>query len=108
MRLYIKPVVAEVSPNLYAAAQSAGLSGVEKNQVEQMSYTIKKHRELAKLGNDNARREFDRLDPGIQDQLKFMFKDAEYMQEAPDATDRFMGVVKGAAKIAASPLIGLF
>jgi hypothetical protein len=108
MRLYIKPVVAEVSPNLYAAAQSAGLSGVEKNQVEQMSYTIKKHRELAKLGNDNARREFDRLDPGIQDQLKFMFKDAEYMQEAPDATDRVMGVLGAVGKVVASPLIGLF
>jgi hypothetical protein len=108
MPQYIKPVVAEVSPNLYAAAKSAGLSGVEKNQVEQMSYTIKKHRELAKLGTDGARREFDRLDPNIQDQLKFMFKDAAYMQEAPDATDRVMGVVKGALKVAASPLIGLF
>jgi hypothetical protein len=108
MPQYIKPVVAEVSPNLYAAAKSAGLSGVEKNQVEQMSYTIKKHRELAKLGTEGARKEFDRLDPGIQDQLRFMYKDAEYMQEAPDAADRFVGVVKGAAKIAASPLIGLF
>jgi hypothetical protein len=108
MAQYIKPVVAEVSPNLYAAAKSAGLSGVEKNQVEQMSYTIKKHRELAKLGVDGARKEYDRLDPSIQDQLKFMFKDAEYMQEAPDATDRVMGAVGTVAKIAASPLIGLF
>jgi hypothetical protein len=108
MPQYIKPVVAEVSPNLYVAAKSAGLTGVEKNQVEQMSYTIKKHRQLSKLGTDGARQEFDRLDSNIQDQLKFMFKDAEYMQEAPDAADRVMGVVKGAAKIAASPLIGLF
>ena len=108
MPQYIKPVVAEVSPNLYAAAKSAGLTGVEKNQVEQMSYTIKKHRELAKLGTENARKEFDRLDPTVQDQLKFMFKDADYMQAPPDATDRVMGIVKGAAKIAASPLIGLF
>ena len=108
MAQYIKPVVAEVSPNLYAAAKNAGLTGVEKNQVEQMSYTIKKHRELAKLGTEGARKEYDRLDPSIQDQLRFMFKDAEYMQEAPDATDRVMGVVKGALKVAASPLIGLF
>lgn len=108
MPQYIKPVVAEVSPNLYAAAKSANLSPVEKNQVEQMSYTIKKHRELAKLGTEMARKEYDRLDPAIQDQLKFMFKDAEYTQAPPDATDRVMGVVKGALKIAASPLIGLF
>jgi len=108
MPQYIKPVVAEVSPNLYAAAQSAGLTGVEKNQVEQMSYTIKKHRELAKLGTEGARKEFDRLDPGIQDQLKFMYKDAEYMQEPPDATDRVKGVLGTVGKIVASPLIGLF
>ena len=108
MPQYIKSVVAEVSPNLYAAAISAGLSPVEKNQVEQMSYTIRKHRELNKLGVDGARKEFDRLDLGIQDQLKFMFKDAEYMQEPEDATDRFMGVVKTVAKVVASPLIGLF
>jgi len=108
MPQYIKPVVAEVSPNLYAAAKSAGLNGVEKNQVEQMSYTIKKHRELAKLGTEGARKEFDRLDAGIQDQLKFMFKDAEYMQEPPDATDRVKGVLGTVGKIVASPLIGLF
>ena len=108
MAQYIKSVVAEVSPNLYAAAKSAGLTGVEKNQVEQMSYTIKKHRQLAKLGTDGARKEYDRLDPAVQEQLKFMFKDAEYMQAPADATDRVMGVVKGALKVAASPLIGLF
>ena len=108
MRQYINPVVAEVSPNLYAAAQSAGLSGVEKNQVEQMSYTIKKHRQLGKLGTDGARKEFDRLDVNIQDQLKFMFKDAEYMQDAPDAGDRVMGVLGAVGKVVASPLIGLF
>jgi hypothetical protein len=108
MAQYIKSIVGEVSPNLYAAAQSAGLSGVEKNQVEQMSYTIKKHRQLAKLGTDNARKQYDSLDPNIQDQLKFMFKDAEYMQEAPDAADRVFGAIKTVATIAASPLIGLF
>ena len=108
MPQYIKPVVAEVSPNLYAAAKSAGLTGVEKNQVEQMSYTIKKHRELVKLGTEGARKEYDSLDPAIQDQLKFMFQDADYLQAPPDATDRVMGVAKGALKIAASPLIGLF
>ena len=108
MRQYINPIVAEVSPNLYAAAQNAGLSNTEKNQVEQMSYTIKKHRQLNKLGTDGARSEFNRLDPNIQDQLKFMFKDAEYMQEAPDAGDRVMGALGAIGKVVASPLIGLF
>ena len=74
MPQYIKSVVAEVSPNLYVAAKSAGLTGVELTQVEQMSYTIKKHRELAKLDTEIARKQFDGLDTGVQDQLKFMFK----------------------------------
>jgi len=105
---YIKSVVAEVSPNLYVAAKSAGLTGVELTQVEQMSYTIKKHRELAKLDTEIARKQFDGLDTGVQDQLKFMFKDADYMQAAPDVSDRLLGVVKNVGKVLASPLIGLF
>ena len=105
---YLKPVVAEVSPNLYTAAKSAGLKPNEINQVEQMSYAIKKHRKLAKMEDDKARKEFDRLNGKAQEQLKFLFKDAEYLQAMPTAADRVQGVFGGALKIAASPLIGLF
>ena len=105
---YLKPVVAEASPNLYVAAKSANLSPAEATQVNQMSYTIKQHRALIKLKPDAARKEYDRLDPMVQDQLKFMFKTADYLTPPPDAVDRVMGVVKAAATIAASPLIGLF
>jgi hypothetical protein len=105
---YLKPVVAEVSPNLYTAAKSAGLKPNEINQVEQMSYAIKKHRKLAKMEDDKARKEFDRLNGKAQEQLKFLFKDAEYLQPMPTAADRVQGVLGGALKVAASPLIGLF
>ena len=66
MAQYIKPIVAEVSPNIYAAAKTANLTGVEKNQIEQMSYTIKKHRELVKLGPEMARKEYNRLEPNFK------------------------------------------
>lgn len=105
---YLKPVVAEVSPNLYTAAKTANLEPAQINQVEQMSYAIKKHRELAKMDVTTAKKEFDRLSGKAQEQLKFLFKDAEYMQPAPTAADRVQGVLGGALKIAASPLIGLF
>ncbi len=108
MAQYIKPIVAEVSPNIYAAAKTANLSAAEKNQVEQMSYTIKKHRELVKLGPEMARKEYERLEPQFQDQLKFMFRDADYMQGAPDVSDRLFGIAKTVGTIVASPLIGLF
>ena len=105
---YLKPVVAEVSPNLYSAAKSANLEPAQINQVEQMSYAIKRHRQLTKLDNEAARKEFDRLGGKAQEQLKFLFKDADYLQPLPTAADRVQGVLGGALKIAASPLIGLF
>jgi len=105
---YLKPVVAETSPNLYLAAKNANLNPSEITQVNQMSYTIKQHRELIKLNPDKARKEYDALDPVIQDQLKFMFKDADYLTPPPNAVDRVLGVVKAGATILASPLIGAF
>lgn len=105
---YLKPVVAEVSPNLYTAAKQANLNSTELNQVEQMSYAIKEHRRLSKLDGDEARKQFDRLNGKAQEQLKFLFKDADYLAPLPTATDRVQGVLGGALKIAASPLIGLF
>jgi len=108
MAQYLNKIVAEVSPNLYSAAKSANLTPGEATQVEQMSYTIKQHRALAKLDANAARSTYDKLDPTIQDQLKFMFKTADYLTPPPDAGDKFMGALKGVAKVAASPLIGLF
>ena len=107
MTKYLKPVVAEVSPNLYTAAKTANLSQTQLSQVEQMSYAIKKHRELAKLDTDMARKEFDRLDETGKAQLEFLFKDAEYMKPPETAADKIQGVLGGVLKVAASPLIGL-
>jgi len=105
---YINPVVASVSPNLYSAAKQANLNSTQTTQIEQMSYTIKKHRDLSKLDNKIARSQFDKLDPNAQEQLKFMFKNADYLKEEPTGADRVKGLFTGALKIAASPLIGLF
>ncbi len=71
---YLKPVVAEVSPNLYTAAKSANLGANEVNQVEQMSYAIKEHRRLKKLDDEAARKSFDRLNTKAQEQLKFCLR----------------------------------
>jgi hypothetical protein len=105
---YVNPIVARVSPNLYAAAKTAGLAANEITQVEQMSYTIDQHRKLVKLDSTAARSQYDKLDNGIQEQLKFMFKDAEYLKAPPSAGDAAFGILKTAGTILASPLIGLF
>ena len=59
----LKPIVAEASPTLYQAATRANLTAKEQNQVEQMSWAVKKNRELTQMSSNDARREFEALDP---------------------------------------------
>ena len=105
---YLNPIVAKTSPNLYSAAKSAGLSSAESTQVEQMSYTIDQHKKLIKLDPEKARQSYDSLDPNIQNQLKFMYKNADYLQPPKTAADAVTGVLKTIGTAIASPLIGLF
>jgi hypothetical protein len=105
---YLRPVVAEVSPNLYSAAKTANLSGTELNQVNEMSGAIKMHRELIKLGGDAAKQKFASLEATAQEQLKFLFKDTDYSVEPESVTRRFFGSIGNVAHVFASPLIGLF
>jgi hypothetical protein len=104
----LKPIVAEVSPNLYSAAMRANLNPTEQSQIEQMTWAVKKNKELTRMDDDSARRAFDNLDPNAQEGLKVFFGTADYMQTPPDFTDRLMGALKFTGKAIASPLIGLF
>jgi hypothetical protein len=104
----LKPIVAEVSPNLYTAAQRANMSPAEQNNIEQMAWSVKKNRELNRMSTDDARDEYNRLDPDVQEGLKFFFSNQDYMQEPPDFSDRAIGALKFVGKTLASPLIGLF
>lgn len=105
---YVAPVVAEANPNLYSAALRAGLTPGENNQIEQMSWAIKKNRELNRMSSEAARREYESLDPDIQETLKFFYGNAEYVQQPPDFSDRALGALKFVGKTLASPLISLF
>ena len=104
----LKPIVAEVSPNLYSAAMRANLNPTEQSQIEQMTWAVKKNKELTRMNDDDARIAFDNLDPNAQEGLKVFFGNADYMQTAPDFSDRLMGALKFTGKAIASPLIGLF
>ena len=104
----LKPIVAEASPTLYQAATRANLTGKEQNQVEQMSWAVKKNRELTQMSSADARKEFEALDPNAKEGLKSFFGEAEYMQQPPDFGDRALGALKFTGKLLASPLIGLF
>ena len=101
-------IVAKTSPNLYAAARQANLSQTQVNQIEQFSWTVDKNKQLLRKPVETARKEFFGLDKEVQDMLRFLYPDADYAKEAPDMGDKVLGIVKGAAKLAASPLIGLY
>lgn len=106
--VYLRPVVAEISPNLYTAAKSANLGDPELNQINEMSGAIKMHRELVKLGGDAAKQKFSSLEAIAQEQLKFLFKDTDYSAEPESITRKFFGTIGNVAHVFASPLIGLF
>ncbi len=101
-------IVAKTSPNIYAAAKQANLNKEQVNQIEQYSWTVDKNKSLSRLKVDDARKEFTSLDTDVQEMLKFLYPNAEYTKEAPDALDDALKVGKIVATGVASPLIGTF
>jgi hypothetical protein len=104
----LDPVVAEISPNIYAAAKQAKLKAAERIQLEQLSFALKEHRRLSKLSEDKAKNEFRSLGKDQQESLRTLFKGAKYTEEDPNIIDYALGGVKEIAKGFASPLIQLY
>ena len=108
MAVKVNFIVAKTNPNLYAAAKAANLPQDQISQLEQFSWTVDKNKKLNQLSTDVARKEYNELDPEIQNKLKYLYPKADYMQAPPDASDYALGALKTAGKIVASPLIGIF
>jgi hypothetical protein len=108
MAYKVNYVVAKTSPNLYAAAQQGDLNPQQTTQLEQFSWTIQKNKTLATLPTEDARKEFFKLETEAQDKIKFLYPDATYAKEADTMSDYAVAALKSTAKVAASPLIGLF
>jgi hypothetical protein len=104
----LKPIVAEVNPNLYQAAVRANMPAEQQVQIEQMSWAVKKNKELVGLTPEIAKIEYERLTPSAQEGLKFFYKDAEYAIAPPTFSDKVIGALKFAGKVVASPLISVF
>ena len=108
MAVKVNFIVAKTNPNLYAAAKSANLPQEQVSQLEQFSWTVDKNKKLNQLSTDAARKEFNELDPEVQEKLKYLYPKADYMQAPPDASDYAIGALKTVGKVVASPLIGIF
>lgn len=105
----LNPVVAEVSPNLYQAAVTANLPPEQRKIIEQMSFTHKKAKDLLKLSEDQARKQFLELDPIVQSNIKYLFPDKKIFEPEQGllgkATQAFATGVTNVFKGIASPLL---
>ena len=108
MAVNVNFIVAKNNPNLYAAAKAANLPREQVSQLEQFSWTVDKNKKLNLLNDDVARKEYNELDPEIQEKLKYLYPRAAYMQAPPDASDYALGALKTVGTVLASPLIGVF
>ena len=108
MGVNVNLIVAKNNPNLYAAAKAANLPQDQVSQLEQFSWTVDKNKKLNQMSTDAARKEYNELDPEVQEKLKYLFPKADYMQAAPDASDYALGALKTVGKVVASPLIAIF
>lgn len=108
MAVKVNFIVAKTNPNLYAAAKAANLPQSQVSQLEQFSWTVDKNKKLNQMSDEAARKEYNELDPEVQEKLKYLFPKADYLQAPPDASDYAIGALKTVGKVVASPLIGIF
>jgi hypothetical protein len=104
----LNPIVAKASPNLYAAAKSANIPMEQGTQLEQFGWTVDKNKKLNQLSIDDARKQFQGLDPSAQEKLKFLFPESDYQLAEPGAANYVTGAIKTGFNVLKSPLVLLF
>jgi hypothetical protein len=77
-------------------------------QLEQFSWTVEKNKKLNQLRIDDARKEFNDLDPSAQEKLKFLFPESDYQLPEPGASNYLTGAIKTGFNVLKSPLVLLF
>lgn len=106
----ISPVVGELNPSLYSAAQSAGLSDVETNIVEQFSFTVKNAKRLRSMDAKIAKQEFEALDEDAKKLIRVMYPNAEFTKEDQSLLKKTLAVGTTIAKTigSISPIVLTF
>jgi hypothetical protein len=108
----LDPSVAQLSPNFYSAAIKSTLDPKSRLMVEQLSQSHKKGKELLKLSDKKAREEFLKLDPMVQNNIRYIYADKEqFLPEQGLLGKVVQGVGKaamGTAMGVASPFIAAF
>lgn len=105
----INPIVAKVSPNIYAAVKSANINPAQITQVEQMSFAMDQNKKLMAMDPTQANGAYQKLDPNVQQGLKFLYKNASYLNPTNTSVGQnVIADIKSVGKALASPIIGLF
>ena len=73
----LDPSIAQMSPNFYSAAIKSTLDAKSKLMVEQLGQSYKKGKDLLKLSDKKAREEFLKLDPLVQNNIRYIYSDQE-------------------------------
>lgn len=80
------PVGSEYLPELAVASYRANLPEKDLQQINTWSKLYDKHRELLKMDNKDANEEFLKLDEGVQEALKSVFDNPDYLNKPSNWT----------------------
>lgn len=108
MARILNPVVGELNPNIYNAAQTAGLSDAEANIIEQFSFTVKNAKRLRNMDAKQAKQQFEALDDDAKELIRAMYPDAEFAKEDQSLLKKTLAVGGTIAKGLASPIVMTF
>lgn len=70
---------------LITASRAAGLPKEEQERVDGLAFLVSKNKQLKAMPVDQARAQYERLTPDIQESLKQLFGDEDYNAEKPGA-----------------------
>lgn len=104
----LDPSLVKVSPNFANAVKNAKLPVEQRTMVEQMSQTYVKAKELLKVSEDKARKEFLDLDPIVQQNIRTLYPTQKRFEAEQNllgkATQFVTGAISAGAGLLFSPI----
>lgn len=108
----LDPSVAAVSPNFYSAIIKGNYSAGELAMINEYSRSWNTGKKLLKLSEKQARQQFLKLDPDVQNNIRFTWPNKEIFQPEQNIVGKITKNIGSAATkalgLALSPAIGAF
>lgn len=101
------PTVAEFNSNVFKAAVRSGLDPAAATQIQQLSWTQKKAKELLRMSPEKAREEFLKLDPIVKSNINYLYPNNNAF--APELNPNLGGrILKRAGDVLSTAVKGYF